>query len=166
MKPTIEQIRAFYAQYDGSPIMVQGAPIEEVKAALDRFSKDLEKMSAAQQKIVDTIESEGFKELEERMRKSARQRGKSFENIEARMLITTASERSEFFKYGRSPVQAWLDEAGFPWPKPNVLQIDEDYAEYCTDLDNRPNFLAWCISQMHHPVTTNLGATKCVLSQL
>lgn len=115
-------------------------------------------------KIIDIIESTGFKELEERMRRSARQMGKSFKNIEARMLITTAAERAEFFKYGRSPVQSWLDDAGYPWPKPNVAQIDKDYAKYCEDLDNRPNFLAWCISRAYRSVainkTTNLGATK------
>lgn len=170
MKLTTEQKRLIAAQWGGSPITVQGSPIEKVREAVAQFEKDLEKMNQAQRKMIKALESTGFKELEERMRRSARQMGKSFENIEARMLITTAAERAEFFKCGRSPVQSWLDDAGFLWPKPNVLQIDKDYAKYRADLDNRPNFLAWCISQMHRPIiinkTTNLGATKCVLSQL
>lgn len=111
-------------------------------------------------KMIDIIESEGFKELEERMRKSARQMGKSFENIEARALFTNACQLGRH-KSNLTYFTDLINSTDF-WANPRV-QIDEDYAEHCTDLDNRPNFLAWCISQMHRPVTTNLGATPCFM---
>lgn len=139
---------------------------------------DREALKHRRKELEEIFDRPEFKEFERKMRaqaeaeahhamiehkRRARMRADihaDLEALESRMMITTAAERAEFFKYGRSPVQAWLDDAGFPWPKPDVLQIDKDYAKYCADLDNRPNFLSWCIGQVRINKTTNLGATK------
>lgn len=131
---------------------------------------DRESAEQHRKKLEEIFDRPDFKEFERKMRADAKSHLADFEALESRMLVTTASERAEFYKYGRSPVQAWLDDAGFPWPKPNVLQIDKDYEKYCADLGNRPTFLSWCISRAYQSTvinkTANLGATKCVLSQL
>lgn len=118
-----------------SPLDVESAPIEEVKAAVDKLSKDLVKTDEANQRMTDLINTEDFQALE------------------VRMIASTPSERALFTsacQLGRNKSNmayferlVWAAET--PWRQ--QLQIDKDYAKYCADLDNRPTFLSWCINQ-------------------